>query len=81
MSGRPPSQGSHAPVKCQKVSGSQSFPSFPQGADPWRSGAVSGFGEADRYDATEGSDLDAVAGRGTMDRLEDGPAQPGCVAG
>jgi len=49
---------------------------LPAGAGLWRAGAVSRFGEADRMRRDRRSDLDAVAGSGTMDRREDGTVQP-----
>ena len=49
---------------------------LPAGAGLWRAGAVSRFGEADRMRRDRRSDLDAVAGSGTMDRRVDGTVQP-----
>jgi hypothetical protein len=56
--------------------GSQSSPSFPQALNPGE--RVPGLGSAKPIacDATAGSDLDAAAGSGTMDRREDGTVQP-----
>jgi hypothetical protein len=55
-----------------EVSGSQSSPSFPQAPNPGERVPCLGSAKPIACDATAGSDLDAVAGSGTMDRREDG---------
>jgi hypothetical protein len=63
-------------VEHQRGPGSQSSPSFPQALNPGE--RVPGLGSAKPMacDAIAGSDLDAAAGSGTMDRREDGTVQP-----
>ena len=56
--------------------GSQSSPSFPQAPNPGERVPCLGSAKPIACDATGGSDLDAVAGSGTMDRREDGTVQP-----
>jgi hypothetical protein len=66
-----------------EASGSQSSPSFPQAPNPGEWVPCLGSAKPVACDATAGSDLDTVAGSGTMDRREDGTVHllAGCVAG
>jgi hypothetical protein len=61
--------------------GSQSSPSFPQAPNPGERVPCLGSAKPIACDATAGSDLDAAAGSGIMDRREDGTAQHRFVAG
>ena len=63
----------------QRVLGSQSSPSFPQAPGPGERVPCLGSAKPIACDATAGSDLDTVAGSRTMNRREDGTAQPGCI--
>jgi hypothetical protein len=49
---------------------------LPAGAKPGERVPCLGSAKPIACDATAGSDLDAVAGSGTMDRREDGTVQP-----
>ena len=60
-------------------SGSQSSPSFPQAPNPGERVPRLGSAKPIACGRTAGSDLDALAGSGTMDRREDVTVQPGCV--
>ena len=63
-------------VEASEGLGSQSSPSFPQAPNPGERVPCLGSAKPIACDATAGSDLDTVAGSGTMDRREDGTVQP-----